>query len=564
MKDLVLADYDHDSSQFHVGVLIGLDHYHSFFTGHVIKTNGGPVANETILGWVLSGPISSTEKSSHTNFCTTSHVRRCSFEACPASTDDTLRKDLDKFWAVENVAGSDQCVIHQFEKEIAFNGERYVTKLPFRPDHRELSDNLEICKSRLRNLKSRLERDSMTEKYDAIFKDYETDKIIEKVPDHEVEKDLIHYLPHCGVVREDKETTKLRVVFDASCSNRSSPSLNDCLYPGPNLLCKIFDILLRFRLNPIAILSDIKQILARSLPMTKRNVVKVGATFFDPLGFISPITTRVKAIFQLLCKDKSDWDEKISGDVLSVWEKFLVDLKNFTDLRIKRFAFVEVTANIQSVTLHGFCDSSFQSYCGVLYLQIFTSIGIRVYFLAAKTKVAPLKELSIARLELLGCVLLIHLIDQVKCAINGRVMLTDVKCWSDSEVALYWIKGRGKRWKPWVENRVVKIRKVVDDENWSYVEGKNNPADVPTRICVKGDFQKWFEGPVFLYTGDRVGFFDVERRISDCDVLLESSKTSRKIANNPQVLSITAEVDSETSNNYVSSKQNVNISCVVI
>ena len=574
--------------------------------------------------------------------------------------------------------------------------------------------------SRLRNLKSRFEKDSMTEKYDAIFKDYETDKIIEKVSDHEVEKDLIHYLPHRGVMREDKETTKLRVVFDASCSNGSSPSLNDCLYPGPNLLCKIFDILLRFQSNPIAILSNIKQAflnieiakvhqdflrllwfedpfnpsselviyrflrlvfgltsspfilnatirhhlqkfsssdsefvqrfledlyvddctlgcrsveegkefyeksmtvlenggfhlrkwvtnhkmlqdffdmrkdgsvesnlkkvlgvqwdldsdefvfsfveilkLARSLPMTKRNVLKVGATFFDPLGFISPITTRVKSIFQLLCKDKSDWDDKISGDILSVWEKFLVDLENFTDLRIKRFAFVEVTANIQSVTLHGFCDSSLQSYCGVLYLQIFTSVGIRVYLLAAKTKVAPLKELSIARSELLGCVLLIDLIDQVKCAINGRVMLTDVKCWSDSEVALCWIKGRGKRWKPWVENRVVKIRKVVDDENWSYVEGKNNPADVPTRICEKGDFQKWFEGPVYLYTGDRVGFFDVERQISDCDVLLESSKTSRKIANNPQVLSITAEVDSETSNSYVSSKQNVNILCVV-
>ena len=60
-------------------------------------------------------------------------------------------------------------------------------------------------------------------------------------------------------MREDKETTKLRVVFDASCSNGGSPSLNDCLYPRPTLLCKIFDILLRFRLNPIAILSDIKQ-----------------------------------------------------------------------------------------------------------------------------------------------------------------------------------------------------------------------------------------------------------------------------------------------------------------
>ena len=134
--------------------------------------------------------------------------------------------------------------------------------------------------------------------------------------------------------------------------------------------------------------------LARSLPMTKRNVVKVGVTFFDPLGFISPITTRVKSIFQLLCKDKSDWDDKISGDVLSVWEKFLVDFENFTHLRIKRFAFVEVTANIQSVTLHAFCDSSLQSYCEVLYLQIFTSAGIRVYFLAAKTKLCTAERVK--------------------------------------------------------------------------------------------------------------------------------------------------------------------------
>lgn len=170
----------------------------------------------------------------------------CSFEPGPASTDDTLRKDLDKFWTVENVAGSDECAIHQFEKEIVLNGERYVTKLQFRLDHRELSDNLEACKGRMKNTKSRLERDSLTEKYDAIFKDYENDKIVEKVPDHEIRIDLIHYFPYRGVAQEDKETTKLRIVFDASCSNGNSPSLNDCLYLGPNLLCKLFDILLRF------------------------------------------------------------------------------------------------------------------------------------------------------------------------------------------------------------------------------------------------------------------------------------------------------------------------------
>ena len=96
--------------------------------------------------------------------------------------------------------------------------------------------------------------------YDGIFKDYEANNIIERVPQEEIEVEagLVHYLPHRPVVREEKETTKIRAVFDASCSN-NGPSLNDCLCPGPNLLSNIFDILLRFRLNPVAILADIKQ-----------------------------------------------------------------------------------------------------------------------------------------------------------------------------------------------------------------------------------------------------------------------------------------------------------------
>ena len=67
-----------------------------------------------------------------------------------------------------------------------------------------------------------------------------------------------HYLARRPIIRKDEETTKIRVVFDASCSNNGL-TLNDCLYSGPNLLSKIFDILLRFRLNYIALLAEIKQ-----------------------------------------------------------------------------------------------------------------------------------------------------------------------------------------------------------------------------------------------------------------------------------------------------------------
>ena len=82
----------------------------------------------------------------------------------------------------------------------------------------------------------------------------------EKVPEDEIAKESgsVHYLPPRPVVRQKKETTKIRAVFDASCAY-NSPSLNECLYSGPNLLSKILDILIRFCLNPIGILADIKQ-----------------------------------------------------------------------------------------------------------------------------------------------------------------------------------------------------------------------------------------------------------------------------------------------------------------
>ena len=179
------------------------------------------------------------------------------------SFGDDIREELKKFWTVETVglqSGQD-CVIHDFEDQIKFNGVRYVTKLPFKPDHEELCDTFSVSKNRLSLLKKRLyDGDKKLLNNYNIFVEYEKDGIIEKVPEQEIAKNpgTVYYLPHHPVIREDKQTTKVRAVFDASCS-RNKPSLNDCLYAGPNLLPKIFGILLRFRLNYIVILADIKQ-----------------------------------------------------------------------------------------------------------------------------------------------------------------------------------------------------------------------------------------------------------------------------------------------------------------
>ena len=284
--------------------------------------------------------------------------------------------------------------------------------------------------------------------------------------------------------------------------------------------------------------------LAKSLVPTKRNILRVAASFFDPLGFIAPITARVKNIFQMLCLDKNEWDSVISGDLLMVWNQFLSDLEIINSLRVKRFSFVEVKEEINSITMHGFCDSSLKVYCAVVYIQIKTSIGIRVCFLAAKTKVAPLKGITIPRLELLGCALLSDLIQQIDSAIMKRLLIDKKICWTDSEVALCWIKGKSRRWKPWVENRVVKVRKVVDCENWYHVAGGMNPADIATRICCVDDFKRWFSGPQMLYENDYdVECFDVNKKLNMVDVVVESRKVDKF---RDEVINVNVTVDNDT------------------
>ena len=92
-----------------------------------------------------------------------------------------------------------------------------------------------------------------------MFREYEREGIIERVEQEDIsEPGCVHYLPHRPVIREDRDTTKVRPVFDASAKT-VGPSLNDCLHTGPNLLSMIFDVLIRFQLHKIVVMSDIKQ-----------------------------------------------------------------------------------------------------------------------------------------------------------------------------------------------------------------------------------------------------------------------------------------------------------------
>ena len=108
-------------------------------------------------------------------------------------------------------------------------------------------------------LKRLRQNPDLLQSYNRVMQEQIEGGIVEDAPLTVSDLTRVHYLPHHAVLRTDKETTKLRVVYDASAKTEGHPSLNDCLLTGPKFNQKILDILLRFRSHEIAIIADIEK-----------------------------------------------------------------------------------------------------------------------------------------------------------------------------------------------------------------------------------------------------------------------------------------------------------------
>ena len=152
-------------------------------------------------------------------------------------------------------------------------------------------------------------------------------------------------------------------------------------------------------------------------------------------------------------------------------------------------------------SLIGFCDASAGAYAAVVYLRIEGSAGTTVNFVVSKTRVSPVNKQSIPRLELLSTLLLAKLISSVSVALEVDIQLQPHRCFSDSKVILFWIKGITKEWKLWVENRVNEVRKIVPAECWKHCPGIDNTADIPSRGITSTELvncKLWRYGPDWL------------------------------------------------------------------
>ena len=134
-----------------------------------------------------------------------------------------------------------------FESDIKFENQRYVVKFPEKENHPLLPDNYDVSLKRLDKLKIRLDKSgNLLKSYDDIFQEQIKLGIIEEVNSLGIFNNVT-YLPHREVVKENRSTTKIRLVFDTSVKVEDNPSLNDILSKGPCLLPKLYDLLLAFR-----------------------------------------------------------------------------------------------------------------------------------------------------------------------------------------------------------------------------------------------------------------------------------------------------------------------------
>lgn len=214
-----------------------------------------PAVIHTRLGYVLTGPVNVPNSIGSPSSVNMSHIMKTECRVVEEdlnSVNVSLKDELSKFWDYDTLGVKER--EHEFLEDyltkVKFNGDRYEVLLPFKEEHPVIPDNYLLARNRLTSSLKRLKsKPEILQQYDAVIKEQLNLDVVEMIDESHEEQCLpgtVHHIPHKEVVKEDRPTTKLRVVYDASARSRGEASLNDCLLPGPALTPLIFDILLRF------------------------------------------------------------------------------------------------------------------------------------------------------------------------------------------------------------------------------------------------------------------------------------------------------------------------------
>ncbi|XP_032676814.1 uncharacterized protein LOC116846716 [Odontomachus brunneus] len=601
LSSLSLADPD-PTGDDPIHLILGADVYGAIIRDGVLKGNRNqPVAQNSIFGWVISGPTPTLRAASASRSSRPSSRSEISISSLHCFLSPSLEESVQRFWEVEEVPRlaiaspeDEECEAHFLATHSRTATGRYIVRLPFKSERPvALGDSRRLAERQLHAIFRRLQRQpDLLAEYRAFVNEYARLNHLQLAPATSDSQSCV-YLPHHPVFRNSSLTSRVRVVFNASSPTSTGSSLNDQLMTGPKLQADLTAVLLRWRQFRCVCSADIakmyRQILLNSHDldfqrMLWKETIDGSVVAYRLLtvtyGLACAPFLALRVLRQLALDEGESYPRAASiirdhiyvDDVLfgHDHEKELRTIRDQLTLLLRRGGRTLSESDVVNVLglewspkpdafqirvsllpasqetkreilaaiaklydplglltpvilaaklvmqqflpwwtgysdhgvaeLHGFADASNGAYAAVVYLRFIDAAGsVTVTLLQGKSKVAPLKPVTIPRLELMAAVLLSHLIDSIRSFI--RIESIACTCWSDSTVVLSWLRHHPSRWKTFIANRVSDIQGRLRGVEWRHVITSDNPADCASRGLLGSELvshQLWWRGPPWL------------------------------------------------------------------
>jgi hypothetical protein len=231
-------------------------------------------------------------------------------------------------------------------------------------------------------------------------------------------------------------------------------------------------------------------------PTTKRKLLQTTASFYDTLGLFSPMPVVGKVLFQ----DTWCWginsNELLPIDLGTRRHAWVSGFSPLSHIHVPRWL---ATSMKQSCQPHIFCDASERAYGAALYIRSTEGNNTLVRLACSKNRLAPVKRVTLPRLELLAALVGTQLLSY-SCEATGYDT-TRATLWTDTTVSLSWIRSDPNSWKTFVCNRVTEIQSHTSPMQWRHCPGQENPADHLKRGLLMSQIQSldiWWHGPSWL------------------------------------------------------------------
>ncbi|GFV82491.1 integrase catalytic domain-containing protein [Trichonephila clavipes] len=415
-----------------INLLIGADVLGKLLTGNSVELESGLTAVETKLGWTVFGKGSCVKD----NIVTTLSMH-------------SMNIPVNKLWELEVLGISSPTEIEKQKTELSLND--FNNRIKILPDGSEGRIVYRHCRvvfgvsSRIFLLNASIMH--------IVFKNCQ--------PQHEEVAQKLKssfYVDNCvsGVFNTDEQGRFIehaKLIMLNGCFNLRGFESN---VAGKNVDrssgdTSVLGVIWNLETDTLKCCTDMDTLTCET-KITKRLILAIVQKIFDPIGLLTPATLLPKLLIQHLWKMKIAWDSELSPNDVNVFLKWFRDLYILKDVTLSRCMIINSTSE-----LHVFVDASKEAYAACVFLRSMFKSDVKVTLVRAKARVAPLKPLSIPRLELMACCIGSRLANSIVNALNLPNLR--ITFWSDSTTALWWIKERGS-WSVFVENRVKEIRRT--------------------------------------------------------------------------------------------------------